>query len=289
MNSDQRLYAVVLKLAAIRRGAVPADHGKQALSALYSLLQLGDETLAESLHDANIRKPFTVSLLDGGKPDRDGAQHFGEGDSAEWRFTLLRDPAFEALIQRYMQNHQLPHVRIGAMQFAITDAFVSGSHPNSGYVTLEKFADRYSNPPENYAQTVRMDFLTPTAFNLGTDPSTRRRRLRTTPDPRTLFSTLRKRWVALGGADPGDGFDQWVDQTIEAEPLHLKWSSVWIEKASVRGFMGSVRFRHWGTDTSWLPFLHLLTDLTFYTGVGYQTTRGMGQVRPCNELSQEKS
>lgn len=288
MISDQRLYAVVLKLAAMRRGAVPADHGKQALSALYALLQLGDETLAENLHDANTRKPFTVSLINSGKTDREGAQHFGEGDPAEWRFTLLRNPAFEALIQRYVQNRHLPHVRIGAMQFTITDAFVSGAHPSSGYVSLATFAERYRHPPEHYTRTVEMDFLTPTAFNLGTHPVTRRRRLRIMPDPRTLFSTLRKRWATLGGADPGDAFDEWVDQTVEAEPRHLKWSSVWIEKAAVRGFTGSVRFHHWGTDTRWLPFLHLLTDLTFYTGAGYQTTRGMGQVRPCHEPPQEE-
>jgi len=287
MNGEQRLYAVVLKLAALRRGAAPADHGKQALSALYALLQLGDETLAKSLHDVNVRKPFTVSLMNGGKTDRQGAQHFAEGDTAEWRFTLLRDPAFEALIQRYVQDRNLPHVRIGALQFAITDAFVSGSHPDSGHVSLAAFAQRYGQPTESYAKTVRLQFLTPTAFNFGTDPLTRRRRLRIIPDPRTLFSTLRKRWVSLGGVDPGDAFDQWVDHTIEADPIFLKWGSVWIEKAMVRGFMGDVRFQHWGEDTRWLPFLHLLTDLTFYSGVGYQTTRGMGQVRSHPEREQE--
>lgn len=286
MNDEKRLYAVVLKMAALRRGAVPADHGKQALSALYALLQLGDEALAESLHDANIRKPFTVSLINGGKVDREGAQHFGEGDSAQWRFTLLRDPAFEALIQRYVQDHNLPHVRIGALEFAITDAFVSGAHPDSGHVSLEQFADRYSHPPESCSKVVQLEFLTPTAFNLGTDSITRRRRLRMTPDPRTLFSAQRKRWAALGGADPGDVFDQWVDETIEAEPLSLRWATVKVEKASVRGFTGTVRFRHWGAHTRWLPFLHLLADLTFYTGVGYQTTRGMGQVRPHHESNE---
>lgn len=279
MNGEQRLYAVVLRMAALRRGAVPADHGKQALSALYTLLQLGDPDMAGTLHDANTRKPFTVSLIAGGKADREGAHHFGEGDSAEWRFTLLRDPAFEALIQRYIHDRNLPHVRIGAIEFAITDAFVSGSHPDSGYVSLERFGEQFSQPPDSYAKSFRLDFLTPTAFNLGTDSITRQRRLRSLPDPQTVFSSLRKRWAALGGADPGDEFDDWVHQTIEAEPRYLKWETVPIEKIHVRGFVGDVRFRHWGTDTQWLPFLHLLADLTFYTGVGYQTTRGMGQVR----------
>jgi len=31
--------------------------------------------------------------------------------------------------------------------------------------------------------------------------------------------------------------------------------------------------------------LHLLADLSFWTGVGYQTTRGLGQVRRVTETS----
>ncbi|GAB4308487.1 MAG: hypothetical protein Kow00117_01750 [Phototrophicales bacterium] len=46
------------------------------------------------------------------------------------------------------------------------------------------------------------------------------------------------------------------------------------------------RFKHFNMslnrDLRWLPYLHLLVDLSFWTGVGYQTTRGMGQVRKVN-------
>jgi CRISPR-associated endoribonuclease Cas6 len=279
MNNEHRLYAVVLRMAALRRGAVPADHYKESMSALYHLINLGDAELAQMLHDMNIHKPFTVSLLNGGKRDREGAQHFGDGDTAEWRFTLLRDPAFEALIQRYIRSRDLPHVRVGAVEFAITDAFVSGSHPDSGYVSLGTLTELYQRVPEACDRVVTLDFLSPTAFNLGTDRETGRRRFRALPDPKTVFSTLRKRWARLGGAEPGDEFDAWVERTIEAEPLSLRWQSVMVEKTVIRGFLGRVRFRHWGADRRWLPLLHLLADLSFYTGVGYQTTRGMGQVR----------
>lgn len=282
-NDERRLYAVVLRLAAMRRGAIPADHGKQALSALYRLLQMGDEALAETLHESNLQKPFTVSLINGGKPDRANAQHFGDGDGAEWRFTLLRDPAFEALIRRYVSDRNLPHIRVGAVEFQITDAFVSGSHRESGFTSIAALTDRHTSSVQFCPKTLLLHFVTPTAFNLGTDQETRRRRIRSLPDPRTLFSTLRKRWAGIGGADPGDEFDIWVDRTIEAEPLHLKWQSVPMEHGQIRGFIGQVRFRHWGADIRWLPFLHLLADLTFYTGVGYQTTRGMGQVRVIHE------
>lgn len=277
--TDPRLYAVVLRLAALRPGALPPDHGKQALSALYALLDHGDAALARTLHNANAAKPFTVAPLTGGKRDAHGAQHFGEGTTAEWRFTLLRDPAFAALIQRYVLDRSLPHVRIGALTFGITEAFVSGSHPDSGSVSLSQLTEQFSAAPETYPRTFVLDFKTPTAFNLGTDRESGARRLRTLPDPRTIFSALRKKWSGLGGAAPGDEFDEWVERWVEAEPLHLRWQTVAVEGMPIRGFCGAVRFTHWGTDVRWLACLHLLAALSFYTGVGYQTTRGLGQTR----------
>ncbi len=49
-----RLYAIVFRLAAIRPGAVPADHGDQARAALFELIRHGDLPLAQRLHDQNM-------------------------------------------------------------------------------------------------------------------------------------------------------------------------------------------------------------------------------------------
>jgi CRISPR-associated endoribonuclease Cas6 len=273
---EQRLYSIVFRLGALRKGAIPPDHGSLVHAALYALLRTGDPLLASEQHDSNAHKLFTVSLIEGGKPDREGAHHFAEGDVAEWRFTLLRDPAFEALVQRYVNDRALPHIRIGAMEFGIQEAFVSGSHPRSGYIAVERLRDRYSTQPAQ--KHVTLDFLSPTLFSLGTDRH-KNRRWRTLPHPRTVFSALRKRWASIGGADPGDNFDSWVEKTIEAVPMALRWQRAAIKHESVRGFIGVVRFEHWGDDESGLPFLNMLADMAFYSGVGYQTTSGLGQVR----------
>jgi hypothetical protein len=115
MNEQQRLYAIVLRIAAIRRGAVPENHGDQARAALMKNIQHADSPLAQRLHNSNMHKPYTISLLNGGVQ----ARHFGEGDHADWRFTLMAEPAFEALLRRYLLDRTLPHVRIGAVEFAI--------------------------------------------------------------------------------------------------------------------------------------------------------------------------
>lgn len=278
--SEQRLYAVVLRLAAIHSGAVPADHGDKARAALLKLIQRGDSPLAQQLHDDNIAKPYTISLLNGGQRGRDGAHHFGDGDTADWRFSLLMEPAFEAVLRRYLLDRSLPHVRVGRVLFAVVDAFASGkSHPDSGHTSMSELTDRWTIPPEELPRTLTLDFQSTTAFSLGRDPATKEYRIRSQPDARTLYSSLRKRWVNLGGADAGDAFDDWVSRHVEQETATIRTQVAYIKQRPLTGYSGRVTYRIHGKDLRWLAYLHLLTDLTFWTGVGYQTTRGMGQTR----------
>lgn len=277
--TDLRLYAIVLRLVALRPGAIPADHGDQVRAALLNLIRMGDQALSQALHDDNVPKPYTISLLDGGKRSRDRAMNFNVGDSADWRFTLLCEPAFEALLRRYILSRELPHVRIGAVEFQVADAFASGSHPDSGSITLPALHERWNQPPETLPHAITLDFRSPTAFNLGQDSVTGKYHIRSTPDARTLFSALRKRWIKLGGVAPGDEFDQWASDQIEIQPLNLRTQTVYVERRPISGFLGQVSFTTFGADLRWLPVLHLLADLAFWTGVGYQTPRGMGQVR----------
>jgi CRISPR-associated endoribonuclease Cas6 len=277
--SDARLYAIVLRLRALRPGAISLDHGDKALAALFRTVQAGDPALAKRLHDANTSKPYSVGLAHGGVRGKDGAQHFGEGDSADWRFTLLAEPAFQALLERYLKDRSLPHVRLGAVPFAVTEVFASGNnHPDSGHTTIEQLHERWQIAPENVPDHLTLDFLTPTAFSLGQNKVTKAYRIRSLPDPKTVFSALRKKWIKLGGRAPDDAFDEWTQRYVEAEPLSLRFQSAYVENRRLTGFVGRVSFRAYD-DTRWLPFLHLLADAAFWTGVGYQTTSGMGQTR----------
>ncbi len=277
--SDPYLYAIVLRLAALRRGAVPADHGDQARAALMHVLRQGDAAFTQKLHDENAHKPYTISLLQNNKRGTDGALHFGEGDAADWRFTLLCEPAYEALLRRYLLSRDLPQVRIGAIEFAIVDAFASGrSHPDSGAVSVAQLLERWNCLPESLPPDIVLDFRAPTAFSLGRNADTGEYRYQSLPDARVLFSALRKRWGGLSGSEPGDVFDAWVGEHVQMEPLSVRTRTVVIEHRPVVGFTGTVRFKTRG-DIRWLSLLHLLADLAFWTGVGYQTTRGMGQVR----------
>jgi len=273
------LYAIVLRLAALKPGAVPANHHDYARGALLNLIRAGDPRLAAELHDRNSAKSYTVALLEGETRGRNNALHFGEGHEAYWRFTLIGEPAFDALLRRYLLNHRAPHVRLGAVTFAITDAFVSGSrHPDCGYATLAGLQAKWLVTPDLLPATITLDFTSPTAFNLGRQPDGSYR-FHVLPTPRHVFSALRKRWDRLGGPAPGDDFDIWVEQTVMVDMLDIRTETVRLRGGrQVNGFTGRVTYRL-ADRSEWAGYVHLLADLAFWVGIGYQTTAGMGQVR----------
>lgn len=277
--TELRLYAIVLRLAALRAGAVPYHHGDFARDALFDLINKGDAELASALHDENDHKPYTIAPLNGGKRGADGAHHFGVGDEATWRFTLLREPAFEAVLRRYILSRSLPHIRLGFVEFSITDAFASnGGHPESGTSTLRELQERWNLPSEALPRTLTLDFLTPTAYNLGYDRECKQRRLHTLPTPRIVFSALRKQWLSLGGIAPADEFDQWAESNIDMAELNIQTRHTRIKGTLLPGFLGRVTYRV-RRDDRWWGVIHLLSEFAFWRGCGYQTTCGMGQVR----------
>lgn len=279
--TEKYLYAIVLELAAMRAGAIPANHGDQARAALLNLIQKGDSPLAQQLHDSNEAKPYTISLVKGGKWNkREYTHNFGEGDRAEWRFTLMMQPAFQALLQKYLLNNTQPHVRIGHIEFAIVGLSASHqSHPDSGHISIPDLTAGWNNHQEAYPRRITFDFQSPTTISFGRDKATRQYRYRILPDAKTVFSHLRHRWVKSGGIDVGDEFDKWVDKNIEAEPQDFRLTSHRVEQRKLPAFTGRIAYQHYGDDERWLPYFNLLGDLAFWTGIGYQTTRGMGQVR----------
>ncbi len=282
------LYAIVLRLIALRPGAVPCYHGDMARDALLNLINHGDATLAATLHDQNEHKPYTIALLQGGKQGRDGAHHFAEGDTAFWRFTLLCEPAFEAVLCRYILNRELPHLRIGAVEFGITDSFASnGGYPDSGYTTIEGLYERWNIPAEKLPRTFSLDFLTPTAFNLGYNRESKQRTVHIMPTPRFVFGTLRREWLKPGGAAPGDAFDAWTGANIEIVKLDILTENAKIKGHFIDGFTGRVTYQL-GRDAHWWGMVNLLSEFVFWRGCGYQTTCGMGQVRRADRLPDEE-
>ena len=62
---DTPLFSSVVRLHALRDGHIPQTQGHLAHAAFHDLVGQVDADLARVLHDANARKPFTLSPLHG--------------------------------------------------------------------------------------------------------------------------------------------------------------------------------------------------------------------------------
>lgn len=99
------------------------------------------------------------------------------------------------------------------------------------------------------------------------------------PTPIDLFSGLKKRWELLGGPSLPDRLINYIEgggclvsrydlQTIE---------SLLQERTQI-GFVGSLVIETSPAESDCASALVMLGKLAFFTGLGYQTARGMGCV-----------
>ena len=114
------------------------------------------------------------------------------------------------------------------------------------------------------------------------------------PLPQYVFPGLVRRWVDIAppelvGIIQKDRIEQYIsDEGIIVVDYDLKAHSVKFTTHQQIGFVGICKYHLRGPDDDVTPEapltirqqLLLLAQIAFYSGVGYKTSMGMGQVRP---------
>ncbi|MBX3001347.1 MAG: CRISPR-associated endoribonuclease Cas6 [Caldilineaceae bacterium] len=270
------LHALVLKLLAEDRGALPGAVGELAHAAFYATIDAVDPTLAGQMHDAQTRKAFSLSPLYGYRQSaRDGRIYVDRGEEGWLRLTLL-DPQIFMVFTRHLLSSFRPSIRLGNLRFAITEVLGSpGSHPWVDYTTLQALQQM------NETQTQwALEFASPTAFHWG-DADNGRRRVELFPAPKMTLAGLRTRWDRLTGENWGLDFEAWVERNVVVGRI-WRWETqpVFYKKQTYTGGCGELEYRLLDdSHPAYAAHLNRLLHFAFYTGVGYKTTHGMGQVR----------
>lgn len=285
------LYASVVKLLATVDGFIPATQGRLAHAAFLDLIRAVDPALAETLHASNQRKPFTVSPLQGLGQAREGQIKVKAGQEVWLRFTLLGSELFTTFTRYLLSPRSLvgrgvrgegPNLRLGELEFTISEVLTTpGSDPWAGYTSLGDLCRCWQNVLlAESAWQIGLELASPTVFSPG-----RRKELGKQmdplPSPGMLFGSLAAAWN-------------------EHLPIPLDKLAIrtYAEETVVVGLyrLESRMFRYWGQPqigaTGIITYLlqdrrnqemaralNLLADFAFYSGVGYKTTMGMGQVR----------
>ena len=166
-------------------------------------------------------------------------------------------------------------LRLGGVELGVTGALgAPGSHPWSGYTTLDDLAAL-----DHASDTWVVEFASPLGIRWGDLPNGSRRFL-TFPMPRYAMAGLRTRWDKLTGATWGRAFEEWVERTIVVSRVH-RWrnESFRFQKQEFSGGVGKLEYQALDrSNRANVIHFERLLRLAFYTGIGYKTTYGLGQV-----------
>lgn len=232
-----------------------------AHAAILHAMSSIDPTAGQKLHDTQRNKRMTIALFN---PDRSR------------RMTCLRvviladDDTNYAGVLLDALSHQST-LQLGRTAVDIQRVAVQGT-PWSGIATWADLTLEHPEPSMNFS------FDTPTAI-MKTDDNGKRFSS-VLPEPLDIFRGLARRWTGLGGRSLPDNLETFL-QTGGCVVAHhrLKTVTFHTQERTQIGFIGNVTYHCRKHDPQCITALNALARLAFFTGVGYQTARGMGLVR----------
>lgn len=268
--------ALVLDLTALNDGELPVLAGELAHAAFYAIVQDVDPALAQQMHDAQGRSTFALSPLHGFWRSRhDKRMSVHRGAKGWLRVSLLDHVLFETM-QEHLLRSTLPTIRLGDVHLAITAVYgAPGSHPWCGYVTLDELRALRATPASWILEFASPMAITWKAADNGT------RRIESFPQPRMAIAGLRSRWDKLTGEHWGRDLEEWVERNVAVGTIwHWQTESFSFQKQNYRGGIGKLEYRVLdGSNADNVAQMHRLLAMAFYTGIGYKTTLGLGQVQ----------
>lgn len=274
--STTAFRALVLDLTALTGGVLPALAGELAHAAFYAIVQSVDPALAQQMHDAQARSAFALSPLHGyWRSPYDRKVKVNPGQPGLLRVCLFDDRLSDVFYTHLLRT-PLPTIRLGEVHLAVTHVYgAPGSHPWSGFMTLDELRELQAMPAQ-----WTVDFATPTAITWQAADNGAKR-VEIFPQPRMAVAGLRTRWDRLTGEAWGRAFEEWVERNVVVSDI-ARWQTEHFpfQKQRYRGGVGKLTYRvldasHDGN----VAHLNRLLQMAFFTGIGYKTTIGLGQVR----------
>jgi CRISPR-associated endoribonuclease Cas6 len=280
MHSNQgMLYSIAVRLTPTRTATVRATLGHQVHAAFLRTVREADPALAEVLHTPQFQmRPFTVSPLLEVPQAHNGQVTVRPDVDYYLRFTVLYEPIFQQFMSRFLHGRGRPVIRLGRALFVVREILATPeSSPWAGYTSFGQLVHQAQD-----AEEVALEFTSPTAFSFGRKAWGQK--IVPLPEPELVFGSLRKRWNTF--APPQMALEkaalEYVAENVVVKQYHIETKMQHFGRSPQVGFLGSVTFKLMGRgeeDQRFRRQLNLLADFAFYSGVGYKTTQGMGQVR----------
>lgn len=233
--------------------------GVYAHAALMHTISDADPQAGRALHEMHRHKHLTVAFVEG-KPQ-----------TALLRLTFMAEDGvtYANLLMNVFATK--PHLRLGSKLWHIAGVDLAPS----AWTGVQTWADFLAEP---VGPALRLAFVTPTAVMKQDGDGKRFTALY--PDPVTLFSGLNYRWQALAGPRLPDGLCAILQAgKCLVSSYQLQTQTFRTAERTQIGFCGWVVYECRPLGREYLRALNALARLAVFTGVGYQTARGMGAVR----------
>jgi len=277
------LTSLIIHLKSTAAANLPASLGRAAHALLLRLIDAQEPALAQELHDRPGLKPYTASNLVIGQR-QSGSLQVQAGQSGWLRFTGLTGPVSQIL--QALAAEPPRTVELDGHHFEVAGASLDPAHhPWAGRISYQELAAPYllaGQSAAGHRPSLRLDFTSPTTFRS-------QGRYIPLPLPELVFGSLLDRWQAWAPIALPPELRRFAAEAVALSRYDLRTRSLPYKQGgqaeagrsgmTIVGFTGQATFTALNRDRYWLSLLHLLAAFAFYSGVGYQTGVGLGQVR----------
>ena len=277
------LTSLVLHLATDKRVTLPGHLARAVYRFFLDDIAEHDTAFSQALHNNRRRKPFTCSTLIGGRRLGTDSQEFLPETAIWLRLTGLTQ-AISTHLQRLAAEPPATAV-IDRVLFQICEATVdSAAHRWAGQSSYEALASQQL--ARRPLATLQMEFASPTTFRMtGTHGQ---KRSWPVPMPRWVFGSLYRQWNQFSPVPLDPALPDFIEEYLVLSQYRLSTRAVPGKgRIPQMGCVGEAAFAVIAEDNWLTSQLHLLTQFAFYSGVGYQTTTGLGQTRPLRPTPDE--
>jgi CRISPR-associated endoribonuclease Cas6 len=230
-----------------------------AHAAVMNLISSVDSAVGRDLHNCRRHKPMSLAILSVA-PSR-----------LTLRVAFMGRGGMQAADALGMALSRTASVQLGSAQWQL-----SGLHCSGGaWGATCTWADLVEPCSSNWLE---FSFVTPTAFTKSDGRGNRF--VSVLPEPIDVFNSLLDRWNDLDGPNlPVDLVDYIRRGGCIVSDIDIRCVTTQLRERIQKGFIGRVTYELNNRDPAYVSAIHQLGRLAFFSGVGYQTARGMGAVR----------
>jgi CRISPR-associated endoribonuclease Cas6 len=266
------LIAIVLTLRSEKQALLPRDIGRAVYAVALENLARVDADLPQSIHAGDGPKPVTCSGILNGRGNRQGTS-ISPTEDYYVRITGLNQRASQALDAAFLTQPPTT-LTLNGHPFTVTSATCDNTqHPWSGRTTYETLAAQHmlhSDPPP---RQVTLSFAAPVAFKSGGIQMP-------LPLPGLVFGSLVDRWNQFSPVRLSPDVRRFGEEQVAISRFRMHSRPVDQKNGAMRvGGLGRVTYTVLRSDRYWQGVMGLLADFALFSGVGVQTTSGMGQTR----------